>query len=116
MLSSLTQEQLFFVSVLVAWAIISGFALIRKGLEERRERLRLREALHRGDRLDVSGFVLPTRFPSHYRASDSPPFALRPPLKRGSALLESLAVIAFCAVIAAALVLCLSDLDLIAQP
>lgn len=48
-----------------------------------------------------------------YVVSSSPSLPLSASVKRGSALLEALLVIAFCAVIAAAITACLSDVDLI---
>ncbi len=92
-----------------------GLVFLRRSLSDRTARRRLREAMHRGDRLDVSGFTLPTRFPRGYVVTSAKTRPLRSTLTRGHALLDALIVLLFCPCIAAVVLVCLSDIDLVAR-
>ena len=81
----------FFLFLTLGSMLIIGAALIRKGLHEQREAKRIRDAMHRGDRLNVVGMVLSTK-PS------------RLTLPKGSASTEMLAALAFCLVFSAILI------------
>lgn len=76
--------------------LIIGTALIRKGIAEQREAKRIRDAMHRGDRLNVVGMVINAKG------------SRRLTLPKGDTTAEMLAALAFCAVISAILLACLA--------
>lgn len=79
--------------------LIMGATLIRKGLHDQREAKRIRDAMHRGERLNVVGMVINASVPRRYT------------LPKGEATAEMLAALAFCAVISAILLACLACAD-----
>jgi hypothetical protein len=88
----------FFLFLTIGSMLIIGVALIRKGVHEQREAKRIRDAMHRGDRLNVVGMVLSTK-PS------------RLTLPKGDTTAEMLAALAFCLVISALMILLLACND-----
>lgn len=91
-----------------------GLVLVRRSLSDRTARRRLRDAMHRGERRPCN-VIIPTRFPRGYVVTSAKTRPLRSTLTRGHALLDALIVLLFCTCIAAVVLVCLSDIDLVAR-